>query len=87
MTTILLERANKDATMEQLQVRYAAFSDYDGVEVITKQVQKQVIGRKLLEFAIDIFHKESFDGMELQVNALNQNARLHGIQVYAVIWT
>lgn len=136
--------------MEQLQVRYAAFSDYDGVEVIMKQVQKlhvnlrpdiyqsvetvltyeefckaigdrslivaesnghvvgvlsyvhrhvgtgkQVtrdvmlvdcvavteqlhkkgIGRKLLEFAIDIFHKESFDGLELQVNALNQNAR------------
>lgn len=136
--------------MEQLQVRYASFADYDGVEEIMKQVQKlhvnlrpdiyqpvetvltheefckavgdrrlivadqnghvtgvlsyvhrhvetgkQVtrdvmlvdciavteqlrkkgIGRKLLEFAINILHNESFDGLELQVNAHNQNAR------------
>ena len=42
---------------------------------VVERLRGRGIGRKLFEFAQNILHKESFDGLELQVNAQNQNAR------------
>ena len=42
---------------------------------VDEQLRGRGIGRKLFEFAKNILHKKSFDGLELQVNARNQSAR------------
>lgn len=42
---------------------------------VDEQLRGRGIGRKLFEFAKNILHEKSFDGLELQVNARNQNAR------------
>lgn len=42
---------------------------------VDEQLRGRGIGRKLFEFAKNILRKESFDGLELQVNARNQSAR------------
>ena len=42
---------------------------------VTESLRQKGIGRKLLDFALDILHQGSFDGLELQVNAHNQAAR------------